>query len=246
MHRLTTRWLLGVIVATAALPARGQSSSLFIAQPSQPQTAAAQAGTPAMVENDSPLSPAIAATSFAAIAPAAPRVFALHDLVTIIVREQTEAAADAQLETSKEFDMKGDVPKFPNLALDKLLRFIIEPAVTDSENAPAVEIGFETDFEGDGKYARKDSFTARITAEVVDIKPNGNLVVEARKFIRSDKETIAMVLTGVCRGEDVAADNTLLSTQLFDLRLEKDHGGELRKATKKGLLTRLFETIFNF
>jgi flagellar L-ring protein precursor FlgH len=241
MQRILTCGILSMVVLAGGLTVQGQSSSLFVSQPAQPGPLN-QPTHPA----DSPLSPAIAATSFAAIAPAAPRVFALHDLVTIIIREQTEAAADAKLETSKEFGMSGEVPQFPNLALDKLLRFIVEPAVTDPDNAPAVQIDFGTDFEGDGKYARKDSFTARITAEVVDIKPNGNLVVEARKFIRSDKETIEMVLTGVCRGEDVAADNTLLSTQLFDLRLEKDHSGELRKATKKGVLTRLFETIFNF
>jgi flagellar L-ring protein FlgH len=268
--------MLAVLVAAATVwcaAAHGQSSSLFVSQPAQqpapqpglqpglqnpvvqnpglssaPQRFQGSPPTPAVYvgHRDSPLSPSIAATSFAAITPAAPRVFALRDLVTIIVREQTEAAANARLETSKDFDMSGQVPQFPNLSLDKLIRFIFEPAVTDPEQAPAVRIGFNTDFDGDGKYARKDSFTARITAEVVDIKPNGNLVLEARKFIRSDKETIAMVLTGVCRGEDVAADNTVLSTQLFDLRLEKDHSGELRRATKKGLLTRLFETIFNF
>lgn len=232
--------LIVVVLTLAAIAggATGQSSSLFLAAP--PPMAGATG------EPESLLSPHIAAMSIGAITLPPPRLFALHDLVTIIVREETQAEADATLETDKKFDMNGEIPQFPNLALAKLMKFIIEPAVTDPDKAPAVQIGFDTSFEGEGSYERKDSFTARITAEVVDIKPNGNIVLEARKFIRSDKETLEMVLTGVCRAEDVAADNTVLSTLLFDLRLEKDHTGELKKATKKGWLSRTFETIFNF
>jgi flagellar basal body L-ring protein FlgH len=72
------------------------------------------------------------------------------------------------------------------------------------------------------------------------------LSLEARKFIKNDKEALTIKLTGYCRAEDVSADNTVLSTQMFDLRVIKEHEGELRKATKKGILTKALDLLFNF
>ena len=62
----------------------------------------------------------------------------------------------------------------------------------------------------------------------------------------SDQETLELVLTGTCRKEDVRSDNTVLSTQLYDLHLVKKHTGDVRRATRKGLLGRILETIFSF
>jgi flagellar L-ring protein precursor FlgH len=81
---------------------------------------------------------------------------------------------------------------------------------------------------------------------VVDVKPNGTLALEARKHIENDDEKLTISLTGFCRPEDVAADNTVLSTQMFDLRVNKQHQGEVRNAQKKGLLTKLLDFVFNF
>ena len=107
-------------------------------------------------------------------------------------------------------------------------------------------MNFSRSFEGEGDYARKDALADRITARVVDVKPNGNLVLEARKFVQNDDEKLELVLTGYCRAEDVTADNSVLSTQMYNLDLRKQHSGELRRASKKGLLTKLLDFVFNF
>jgi flagellar L-ring protein precursor FlgH len=113
-------------------------------------------------------------------------------------------------------------------------------------NPPTVDLNYSNEFSGDGKYDRRDTFTARIQARIIDIKPNGNLVLEARKMVQSDKESMEIVMTGTARPDDVTTANTLLSTQLYDLNLVKKHTGELRQATKKGPLTKLFEILFPF
>lgn len=93
---------------------------------------------------------------------------------------------------------------------------------------------------------RTDTLTARITGEVVDVKPNGTLVVQARKSIRTDEEEQQFVMTGICRAEDVAADNTVLSNQMYDLQLQKNHKGTVRSATKRGLLGQLLDFVNPF
>lgn len=229
-------WLwMAVIVG----PAWGQSSSLYLAPVEvEPVTGPNVRGMP------TPLSPAIRRTSFAAVQVPEPREFALNDLVTIIIRESTTADSEATLDTDKQSSIDAKVSDFPNLRL--LDEFVGLVMANDLQDDPTVGVNFKSKFKGEGEYSRRDSFTSRVTARIIDVKPNGTLVLEARKYIKSDKETLDMVLTGTCRQEDIAADNTVLSTQLYDLRLVKEHSGEVRKATKKGLLTKFFETIVNF
>jgi len=80
----------------------------------------------------------------------------------------------------------------------------------------------------------------------MDVKPNGTLSLEARTQVKNDDEDMTITVTGYCRAEDVAADNTVLSTQMYDLRVNKQHAGEVRKASKKGVITKVLEFLFNF
>ena len=84
------------------------------------------------------------------------------------------------------------------------------------------------------------------TREVVDVKPNGTLVIQARKTIKADDEEQQFVLTGTCRVEDVVADNTVLSTQMYDLRVEKNTKGAVRGATKRSWLGEILDAISPF
>lgn len=229
------------VIALVSPLAVAQSSSLYLQQQEQAPPAATYAADGRRVNT---LAPAVAATSFAAVRLPEPRRFAVQDLVTIIIRESTRTDFESSLETEKKAKFDGKIPNFPHLTLRDLLNLQVEAGST--ENTPKLSIDYKQDWQGEGEYSRSDSITGRITARVIDVKPNGTLVLEARKFIQSDKESLNIVLTGACRAEDVAVDNTVLSTQLYDLHLDKQHEGELKKSTKKGFLTKIFEAIFNF
>jgi len=247
MRDVPRQHVTGLVAAaflTMTAAAWAQSSSLFV-QPVTPPPAVPGTGAPA-ARGEPVLSPVIAAASLTAIRPAEPRFFQLHDLVTIIVRESTQADAEATLDTEKDAKFQGAVTAFPNLSPAELLKLSLEPVDFSQKGNPELGVNYNHKFEGDGTYSREDTLTARLTAEVVDIKPNGNLVLEGRKFLKNDKETLTLTLTGTCQPGDVSVDNTVLSTQLFDLRVTAAHTGELRKATKKGIITKALELIFNF
>jgi len=183
-------------------------------------------------------------TSMFAIAPPDIRVFKQHDIVMILVRESSRAKSTHELETEKEYKIKGEIKSFPQLDLSDLLQFQLFAGRTT--DLPKLDVRFSKDFEGDGEYTRKDDLSARISAEVIDILPNGNLVLEARTLIRTDEEVQNLRLTGICRPEDVNAANTILSSQIHDLRIEKTHEGELKKTNEKGILSKILDTIFAF
>jgi flagellar L-ring protein precursor FlgH len=231
--------MLSMLIVATASAAWAQSSSLYVGDDT-----ASRRISRTRDGRINQMSPFIAESSFVAVAMPEPREFALHDLVTIIIREATETDISGGLETEKSSSIKGKITAFPQLNIADLLEFQLgNNNITDP---PELNVTFDQDFEGQGDYERRDSFTARITARIVDIKPNGTMVLEARKYIKSDTETLEMVITGTCRAEDVTADNTVLSTQMYDLRLVKNHDGEVRRSSKKGILTRVLETVFNF
>jgi flagellar L-ring protein precursor FlgH len=182
--------------------------------------------------------------SLFAVAPPQPREFMVHDLVQIIVRESSTASSSQELETKKETKLDGAVPQWPNINLHDLLRLTLHQS-DDSDN-PAFQLDFTKDFKGEGDYERKDDLSARITAEVIEVLPNGNLILEARTHIKTDKEEQTMQVTGICRPEDITPLNTINSNQIHDLTIEKMHQGELKDAGKKGILTKVFETLFAF
>lgn len=183
--------------------------------------------------------------SLFAIAPIEPKAFLKHDLIQIIVRESSRAESSHELETRKRFSLDGSLDSFPAFMLADLLKLQLRAG--DAENFPIdVGIDFEKRSRGEGEYEREDDLTARLTAEVIEVLPNGNLVLEARTHIVNDEEKLTIKTTGICRPEDVTLANTILSNQIHDLRIEKTHQGELKKANEKGIISRVLDAIFAF
>lgn len=181
-------------------------------------------------------------TSLLYIEPPKPAEFAVHDLVTIIVEETTRSEASQTLETNKTYDINAAMEQFPSL------RHLLELQVQNGDTQRTADLGvnFDSDFKGEGDYERTDRFVARITAEVIDVKPNGTVVVEARKRIDKDGEIQTIILSGTCRREDVTTQNTVLSSQLADLTVSMKTEGQVTKAGKKGIIPRALEGLFNF
>jgi flagellar L-ring protein FlgH len=103
---------------------------------------------------------------------------------------------------------------------------------------PELDINFRKEFSGDGDYRRRDDLSSRITAEVVEVLPNGNVVLEARTHIKIDDEESLMKLTGVCRPEDVTSANTILSNQIHNLRSSACTRAIFVKTNEKGIIAR--------
>lgn len=174
-----------------------------------------------------------------------PREFMINDLVTIIVQESFESEIDAEKSTEKGSSLSGGINEIPPLTLKDLLNLQINGTSTPT-NPARVDVGFERSHEGEGEYERTESMTGRVRARIIDIKPNGMLVLEARRTVINDDEQSLLVATGNCMPEDVSATNTIISSQLENLFIKKDHSGDLRESGRKGWLTRLFDTVFDF
>jgi flagellar L-ring protein precursor FlgH len=171
-----------------------------------------------------------------------PRTMKKHDLVTIIVREESEYSSEGNTELSKEFELNATIEELVKLNLAKMQ---INPGGV-GDVPLEVRMNGDREFTGEGSVDRSDTFTTRITSEVTDVKPNGTLVVQGRLFIKTDEEEKEITISGTCRAEDVSVDNTILSSQLYDTKLITNHKGAVRDSTKRGWIPRLLDLINPF
>lgn len=216
----------------------------FHADPFASGPSASMVPAPGRQTDDRTLSPAIARASFMAVESPEPRTFAVHDLITIVIREDMQTSFSSTLDTSKSNEYTGEVAEFPRLNLSDLIHFDLAPN-TFPNGTLKVDVSGDSDFSGDGDYENQQTMTGRVQARIIDVKPNGNVVLEARKSISSDHETYELVATGTCRVDDITADNTVLSTQVADLFIDKQHKGYVKQASDKGILTRVMDALFN-
>ncbi len=184
----------------------------------------------------------LASLSFFSVPEPEPKVIKKHDLVTIIIREESEMTSDGKSDLKKSADLDTRIDEWVKL---NFKNFALQGGGAGAI-PPAVKMSGSRNLKGEAKLERTDTFLARITAEVVDVKPNGTFAIAARKLIKKDDEEQEFIMTGICRGADVTPDNTVLSTQVYNLALITNHKGAVRDTTKRGLIPKLLDFINPF
>lgn len=188
-----------------------------------------------------PPNPTLLAASLIAVEVKPPKKIRVNDLVTVIIREDKRSLSDSKLETEKKWDLASTLNAWVRLNPQHNL----VPQIFNN-GSPNIDYAMDNKYDGNGKLERKDSLTTRITATVIDVKPNGLLVLEDVKSIRTDEDVQVIRLTGICRSEDVTPENTILSTQLAKASIATEHKGPAKDASTRGWLMRAFDFLRPF
>ncbi len=187
--------------------------------------------------------PGFAGVGLASVKPPPPRTYVKHDKIEIIINETSISSAESKLETKTKYDTKAELSQFPSLQ-QLIYNATLRDGITG--DAPNLGLSANQDYKGNGKLERKDRLTARISAIVIDVKPNGHLVVEATETIQQDRESKTLVVAGLCDPKDVTVQGTVLSNQLANLVIRVDNAGQVKDASEKGFIPQVLEAIFNF
>jgi flagellar L-ring protein FlgH len=158
----------------------------------------------------------------------------IDDVVTIRVSETTQAVATA--------DAKNARATSASAGFDNLLG--IEKAIT---RLPTMVSGnSDSSFEGTGSTSRETTLQTSLTARVIDVLPNGYLVVEGMREIRVNNENQSVFLTGVVRPEDVNANNMVLSSAVAQMSVRVQGKGVVSQPIKPGWLFKILNGILPF
>src|SRR5262249_16286611 len=118
--------------------------------------------------------------------------------------------------------------------------------LTKGGQYPALKYNAANDFTGGGKINNSETITARIAVRVVDVLPNGNMVIEGTRKTAFAGEMQDAVLHGVVRSEDVTAGNTVFSYNIADATVKYVSKGSVSSTQKKGWFTRAWEAVSPF
>jgi len=106
--------------------------------------------------------------------------------------------------------------------------------------------GMDNNHKGEGKTNRDGLLKGRISARVVRVLPNGNLVIEGRRMLTVNAEDQFMVITGICRPDDVTTENLIHSQYIADARIVYAGKGVVDDKMRPGWLARVVDWVWPF
>lgn len=176
------------------------------------------------------------------------RAYKVGDLVTVNIVETSSASKSASTQTGKDSSINAGIDNV--LGWESKMRHLTSFGNSDVrnnyDNSNLFKGSLSNSFSGTGSTSRGDRMTAYITARVIDVKPNGNLHIQGTREIRVNSETQIIVLSGLIRPSDISPDNTILSSNLADARIEYVGTGAISDKQRPGWLTRAVDHVWPF
>jgi len=162
------------------------------------------------------------------------------DIVTIVISETASASKDAKTGTSRDSSVKAGMPSMLGLENTGIFKNNF------ADLAKIINATSNTSFSGSGSTSRQENLNATITARVVDVMPNGNLLIEGHRNIKVNEEDQIIILEGTIRSRDIALDNTVNSIYIADARISYAGRGIISDQQSRGWLMGIFEKIWPF
>ncbi len=145
----------------------------------------------------------------------------VNDIVTIVVNEQASAVSTGLTKTQRSSSLNAGVTSAAGpLAVPGRLANLITTTGSNQLN-------------GQGTTSRVTTLTTTITARVVDVLPNGFLVIEGSKTVLVNSENQVVTVRGVVRPYDLSNANTVLSGSVAEMELKINGRGVVNDAVHR-------------
>ncbi len=159
----------------------------------------------------------------------------VNDIITVLVDYRTSMLSEGDAENRKTANLNATLAEW--LGWDG----------KDLYHAPMRRGDLSINGYLDGKYRTesemelRDTLTFRIAAKIVDIRPNGNLVIEAHRTIRINEEVWQQSLTGIVRRQAIGPNRTVRSDEVAELRIDKHDMGFIKDSYTRGWFTKAYD-----
>ena len=163
------------------------------------------------------------------------------DILTIEVDISDSAQLSNTTNRERESAEDADLTQFLGFQaqLNKVLPDTVDPA-------NLLSFGNKSKASGTGSVDRNETVEMKIAALVVDILPNGNLVVAGRQEIRVNFEVREVLISGIVRPEDITATNTVQHSQIAEARIAYGGRGQLTDVQQARYGQQLYDILMPF
>jgi len=173
------------------------------------------------------------------------RSFAVGDLITIDVGESSSLAASQNSVRNRQSQIENAVKQF---------LFANSKMGTHNGGLPGTEIESKSSNQGGGSIANTQNLKGRVSVVVIDVLPNGVLVLEGARMVTFSGESYYAVLKGMVRQEDIGAGfreglryrNIVSSQYIADAQIEFVSKGSLNDAQKESWYQKIASLVNPF
>jgi len=158
----------------------------------------------------------------------------LNDSVTIRVVETTVASTSADAKTTKDSEMSTQIDNL--FGLENNIKEL--PNLVNGKSSSA--------FKGAGSTSRTSSLVTNVSARVVDVLPNGYLVVEGAREVRLNNENQTITIAGIVRPVDISQNNVVLSSAISQMSVKVQGKGLVSQPLNPGWLFKILNGILPF
>ena len=158
-----------------------------------------------------------------------------HDLVSVVVSESLAASTDGAVQNSRASSASSGISALMGtLHAGNALQNLVNQNSASALTAAGVS-------------ATNSSLVTTLGGQVVEVLPNGMLVIEAAREVEFSQQTQTIILRGLVRPEDISQQNQILSTAISDLELQVRGKGIVNDYThRQNFLVRLLSQILIF
>ncbi|MDP9127769.1 MAG: flagellar basal body L-ring protein FlgH [Pseudomonadota bacterium] len=147
------------------------------------------------------------------------RASRVGDILTVVVTINDQAQLQNETKRSRNNADTANVTSL--LGFESKLSNFLPKAVNPAD---LVSEGSTVSNDGKGTIARQEQIKLRVAAEIIQVLPNGNLVVQGKQQVSVNFDMRELTIHGVIRPQDVASDNTITYDQIAEARIE--YGGK--------------------
>lgn len=166
------------------------------------------------------------------------RAAQVGDLVTILVSISDDAQLQNRTQRTRNGTDSMGLPQLFGMQTRWLPRAASPASLVDASGAQTTD--------GNGTVKRGETVNLRLAATVIQVLPNGNLVVSGKQEVRVSAELRELAVQGVIRPEDVASDNTIRHDRLAEARISYGGRGTLSDLQQPRYGQQLMDAILPF
>lgn len=153
------------------------------------------------------------------------------DLVTVVFEESTSAQKDANTAVDKSTSIGLDTPT------------ILGRPVTIGGTGVSISAEAEREFSGEASADQSNKLSGILTAQVVGVQPNGNMLIRGQKKLTLNQGDEYVTISGIIRRDDIRPNNTISSTRVANAQIAYTGRGALADANSMGWLARFFYSV---
>jgi flagellar L-ring protein precursor FlgH len=151
------------------------------------------------------------------------RATEVGDVLTVVIFQAAQSTTEAQNSSRKATDLSGHI--------------------SGGHLSESGELGFGGGYTGHGAVTRSEKLIAQITLNVLQVLPNGDLVIGGEQWLKVNGERTRIGVRGRIRTADIGPDNSVASNRIADAQIDYDGRGFVSRSAKPGLINRIFSFL---